>query len=389
MTAALDLATAALGDANVRAFLHVIGDGETSAALTEDDYRTINGGARFEAPPWAHPYARVSTREGGRAAGAFQFLGTTWGRCSDRLGLGGDFSPANQDVAAAHLIIGRGALAAVVAGDIYTAMRLLAVEWTSLPSLGLARPQETFKHYGGKLQKGSDDPFSSSQPAAGKTVPQPDLFPQQPEPAMPLLLALLPSILGLFAPRAQAAITKVTGQPDSVVNPFLADLFGKIASATGTPADQPVQGVAALQKAPAAVVAAVEDNALAYLDKIAPMLDKLAQYEAAADARTVTAQDAASNRAGAENLRPPLARNVWIAVASVSLVLGVAIVLEIALSTDHRPQNDLIVLFGTMVTYILARLGDVYGYAFGGTQPSRAADLASAAIGQGIQQAKK
>ena len=149
MTAALDRCTAALGNANVRAFLEVIREGESGH--DESAYTIINGGAYFDAPPWRHPTHGIPTTQGGRASGAYQFLGTTWARCATALGLGEDFSPASQDVAAVYLIEGRHALPAVMAGDLVLACSKLAQEWVSLPDLGLARVQRVFLQYGGSL----------------------------------------------------------------------------------------------------------------------------------------------------------------------------------------------------------------------------------------------
>lgn len=44
-----------------------------------------------------------------------------------------DFSPRSQDIAALGRIAYRGALPAVLAGDVDTAVRKLRAEWTSLP----------------------------------------------------------------------------------------------------------------------------------------------------------------------------------------------------------------------------------------------------------------
>src|SRR5512139_1244538 len=100
-----------LQNAQVRAFLRCIREGESSQG--DDAYRIINGGAHFDAPPWAHPWPDgTPTTQGGRAAGAFQFLPSTWKRVADALGLP-DFSPPNQDAGAVYLIDGRGALPAV------------------------------------------------------------------------------------------------------------------------------------------------------------------------------------------------------------------------------------------------------------------------------------
>lgn len=66
------------------------------------------------------------------AAGAYQIIKPTWLKLRDSLGLP-DFSPASQDAAAMELTRQRGALAAVKAGDLATAVARCRNEWASLP----------------------------------------------------------------------------------------------------------------------------------------------------------------------------------------------------------------------------------------------------------------
>lgn len=228
-----------------------------------------------------------------------------------------------------------------------------------------AMAETILSQYGGTL--------AGEQPTAEpEAAPAP---PVQGGSSMPLLLSLLPTILGLFAPRVQAAAQKITGQPPEVANQFVQSLFEQLQQLTGK-AD-PIQATAAVQANPdPAVVQQLEDHTLDYLDKIAPMIDRIAKGEADAAARTVASQDAAAGRTDSATLRPALARNVWIAVAILSAGILSIIGLEVALRDSHQADNDLMVLLATMVTYMLARLGDVYGFAFGGVQQSQAGTIA-------------
>lgn len=211
MTAALDRCTAALGNANVRAFLRVIREGESS----QDDsaYTVLNGGGHFRAPPWRHPYHGVPTTQGGRAAGAYQFLGTTWARVAERLGLGDDFSPASQDAGAVYLIEGRGALPAVMEGNLVLACSQLADEWISLPALKYDRVLHTFLGFGGTQHPAAQDragepipaPDVSTPPEPAPSAPAPDLAPPRtnggfmaPLMFLPAILEMVPSLIGLF-----------------------------------------------------------------------------------------------------------------------------------------------------------------------------------------------
>ena len=149
-----------LDDNNVSAFLPVIKKGETS--LTPDAYRSMFGGALFAVPPevprWEHP-RMLHTFNGlsSTAAGAYQFITRTWDGLVEKYGFP-DFSPQQQDLAAIALIMERGALEDVRAGDISAAISKCCKEWASLPYSPYGQPRqtlaaamETFTNYGGRI----------------------------------------------------------------------------------------------------------------------------------------------------------------------------------------------------------------------------------------------
>lgn len=117
---------------NVLALLALIRKFETN-----DRYNVIFGGQTF-ASYADHPRIRVPINLPGyegkysTAAGAYQFLESTWDRLASRLQLA-DFSPASQDAAAIGLLDEVGALAPAQAGDFDTALRLASSQWASLP----------------------------------------------------------------------------------------------------------------------------------------------------------------------------------------------------------------------------------------------------------------
>jgi muramidase (phage lysozyme) len=117
---------------NVRAMLRVIRNGESS----QDDavaYRMICGkrGAQFSSFA-DHPRPSLPSPCSRGAAGAYQFIIKTWDWVRGEMGLR-DFSPASQDLAALGMIAYLGALPAVLAGDVATAVRKMKGTWTSLP----------------------------------------------------------------------------------------------------------------------------------------------------------------------------------------------------------------------------------------------------------------
>lgn len=126
-----------LDERNVRAFLRLIRSAEGTAGA--DGYRMLFGGALFEGFA-DHPRVTVE-RSGYRstAAGAYQFLASTWDETARALGLR-DFSPASQDLAALGRIAARGALDDVRGGRLSAAVGKCSKEWASLPGSPYGQP---------------------------------------------------------------------------------------------------------------------------------------------------------------------------------------------------------------------------------------------------------
>lgn len=118
-----------------RALLNTIRYAEgTWLGGSDDGYRVLFGGDRF-GDLSRHPDIVVRRGYASAAAGAYQFLPTTWDRAAERLGLR-DFGPASQDQAALHLIQQRGALRNFDRqGLTPEVLARLAPEWASLPNL--------------------------------------------------------------------------------------------------------------------------------------------------------------------------------------------------------------------------------------------------------------
>lgn len=121
----------------MRAFLHALRLGEGTRG--EAGYRTLFGGELFES--FADHPRRVVKKSGYKssAAGAYQFLRRTWDEVAETLWLP-DFSPPSQDVAAVFLINRRGALEAVLNGEVQRAVHLCRKEWASLPGSPHGQP---------------------------------------------------------------------------------------------------------------------------------------------------------------------------------------------------------------------------------------------------------
>ena len=68
----------------------------------------------------------------GRGAGRFQITSGTYPGLSKQLGLT-DFSPRTQNLMAAQIVLGKGAMPAIMSGDLASTLPTLAHTWTSLP----------------------------------------------------------------------------------------------------------------------------------------------------------------------------------------------------------------------------------------------------------------
>ncbi|TMU72518.1 muramidase [Hydrogenophaga intermedia] len=109
----------------------------------EDGYRTLFGGGLFTSFA-DHPRQRITRMLGGKpitstAAGAGQFLASTWDETARIMGLT-DFTPASQDRAIVGRIAARGALDDAKAGRVDLALQKIAREWASMPGSPYGQP---------------------------------------------------------------------------------------------------------------------------------------------------------------------------------------------------------------------------------------------------------
>lgn len=125
---------------NVAAFLHVIRFCE--GTLGDRGFQTIYGYQYFDSFA-DHPRKKVTAGAyTSSAAGAFQFMPQTWDEMRAKYALP-DFSPASQIAGAVGLLIRRGALDAIRAGDLDRAVDLTNEEWASLPGSPYGQPTRT------------------------------------------------------------------------------------------------------------------------------------------------------------------------------------------------------------------------------------------------------
>jgi muramidase (phage lysozyme) len=184
---------------NIQAFYMVVRKGESS--LTDDAYSMVNGGGRFFDFS-KHPYAGLSTRAGGKAAGASQFIPSTWAELADKYGFTG-FTREEQDMGYVGCLIKRSAVEDIMAGRFDEAVAKCRLEWTSLPgaaennpSWNLEKARGLYRQFGGWFEA------APQQPAAPIEDRSTIYNPEQENPVGPfaalLLQTILPSIPGLF-----------------------------------------------------------------------------------------------------------------------------------------------------------------------------------------------
>lgn len=158
---------------NLAAFLAVIRAGEAGT----HGYYALYGNTRWTGDLRDHPsnqgwkglplpieWCRRLGYKGqcySNAAGAYQFISTTWNSLKKSLGLP-DFSEQSQDIAAVELLRQRGALPYVNSGAFNIALQMASPEWASLPGstagqggISVAEAQRVYTAAGGNINTGA------------------------------------------------------------------------------------------------------------------------------------------------------------------------------------------------------------------------------------------
>lgn len=218
---------------NVQAFLRVLRAGESS----QDDsaYSVMFGGGHFESFE-EHPNVKNTRTLGGKpvtstAAGAYQFLFSTWREVAQQYGLN-DFGSTNQDIGAVALIHRRKALDDVLAGRFDAAISKCNREWASLPgspygqpTLTLAKAREVYLAHGGRIagetaRPAAPAPTVTEKPMAAPLIP---IF----TALLPIIKDIIPALGSLFGSGSESqqrnvaaatlvtdALTKATNSPN-------------------------------------------------------------------------------------------------------------------------------------------------------------------------------
>jgi muramidase (phage lysozyme) len=126
-----------INNPQIRAFLSVIRKGEGTADAS--GYSRLFGGGTFSDFS-KHPNITVNASGySSTAAGAYQFLKSTWDETSALMNLP-DFTPLSQDLAALGRLAYRGAVDDILAGRFTDALKKTSKEWASLPFSPYGQP---------------------------------------------------------------------------------------------------------------------------------------------------------------------------------------------------------------------------------------------------------
>jgi len=342
----------------------------------------VNGG-----PPITdfsrHPYDGMPTTQGGHAAGAPQFIPSTWHELQVKYGFP-DFSPQYQDLGYVGCLVKRNALEDVIAGRLKTAVEKCHLEWSSLPG-GSEQNQHYQQVYDTYIQYGGTIGGEDTQPAAPIEERSTELpIATQPNEGTPmgagLVMALVQSLISGFAPLVQQkigdAITKHGGDPVATASITNA-IMNSVSAAVGTPVTTDAQAVAAVAavQADPTKMAVVQNTALSELDKLAPVLDKLHQYSKDEWAAEEASMDAASARAKEDNT-PDQDFTLTISLIAFMGIILVALGASIGIMAYYKlPYGDFLALFSGAVGVILGKYGTRIDYRYGSSRQSAAKDV--------------
>ena len=243
-----------------------------------------------------------------------------------------------------------------------------------------------------------DGPTPQPEP---KPAPAPDPGPQRTPEGNPmpvaLILGLAQSIFSMFAPLAQQKIAKELERhtDEGTATTISQGVIDKIVALTNpanpteaiqaakTDSSVAIQAVARAQQ-DAAIIAKAQDYTMEALDKMAPMLDRMAER----DKETWQADIASADAAGMRGRQDPwdIAKFVVIGVGALVFLIDAALVAMMIIQTvrtaDGEISSTLVAFAGPLLMASIMWFGTIVAYRFGEKRSSSANEASNAIIAQ-------
>lgn len=228
-----------------------------------------------------------------------------------------------------------------------------------------------------KRSKLAEAILATAQNGAGATIPSPPTTQQQ-ETTMgaalflPAILQMIPSLIGIVG----------KGSPQATSNQAavqtIVDTFTK-AVPTAVNTQQAVEMAQAdpTVKAQAVNTVLSDSTIKGMLDAVAPLLDKISQYDQQEWRAGIAGKDAAQARGAKdkEDIAPLLAWSSVLLVSVILLALSVILGLQMYWTADHKPDTTLIALIGPLLGVAFKVYSELFAYRFDGTPKSNATEL--------------
>jgi hypothetical protein len=284
------------------------------------------------------------------------------------------FEPADQDLFAAWCIQRRGAMPDVLRGDLEVALAKCAREWASLPgspygqpTLSLEKARRVWDHYT------ADAPITAEPEPE---IPAPEVQETEQEKPMPaaFLWGLASSLIEAFTPLAKEKINKEISRHTS--NPEVADRVANSVIETvkeATKKADPIEAVATAKGDPE-IIAKAEESALETLEKLQPLLDKVAKWDSETAAAHEASMDAAAKRAAGDayEMAPLLVWAAFILIGVLVLGLMAAVLVQVV---QGKVNTEVWAALTGVIGWATGIGGLIYNYRFGTSRSSAAKDV--------------
>lgn len=241
--------------------------------------------------------------------------------------------------------------------------------------------EEAGTQYQGPFSEGADmtglaDFFISAAPVAGTALGGP-----LGGVIGGLVAGIIKSMQPLAAEKIAGALTKHTSPEiaQSVSNALTNTIVDAAQKLTGK-AD-PVEALVLAKNDPE-MVTTLQGAALAKLDELLPVFDKLAARDDATNAAALSGKDAAAARGQRDrvDLAPLLARMAGSLVGCATLILLGALVYALFTDPDGKVAIALVGLAGPLLARVYGNFSQIFDYRFDGTPASQASQAISAEL---------